>query len=193
MVWLHSPLRRKRNGVWYDLDSNETVDLKDLWLDGQPDGKEFQKCITYNLETGRHADDGCSVKGCFACSWISEPLFKLRGLCKNSEIANEYVLLPNKTYDETVFFLGLGETNILFRKDMNSWLIVKDKLSDLIKGNITTMPTNILGVFQPDKLSNRMPIGTHSWNLTDEECKGNISLKLTGVSISFLVMGHVGF
>ena len=134
---------------------------------------------------GELADDGCSVEACFACSWITEPLFHLRGLCKNSGIASQYVLLPgpNSTFDGIFFFLGLGPTNILFKKETESWLIVADKMVDLITSNGTTAnPKQVLGKFKPDNISNKMPIGKKTWNLTNEECEGQRDLKLTGVS-----------
>ena len=153
------------------------------WYPGQPDGQGFQKCTSFLAKNGTIGDDGCSVEYCFACSWINEPLFHLRGLCKNSEIASQYVLLPYSTYDDMFFFLGLGPTNILYSKEKNSWLIVKDVMFDLIAPNgTTTKPKNILGSFQPDDISNKMPIGKKFWNLKDQECKGIRPLKLTGVS-----------
>ena len=168
--------------------------IENLWMEGQPDGQEYQNCTSFHTKTGLLADDGCSVKSCFACSWDHEPLFRLRGLCKNSEIANQYVLLPESTYNGTLFFLGLGKTNILFLKEKNSWVIVKDLLHNLIKPNYVVNPSEIIGTFQPQYQANEMPIplGSHLWELHDQECrKINETnsylryLKLTGVSINF--------
>ena len=55
---------------------------------------------------------------------------------------------------------------------MNSWLIVEDLLSDLIKKNHTNKPAKIVGIFQPNALSNQIPIGRNLWNLTDTGCQG---------------------
>ena len=158
------------------------ANINKLWYSGQPDGQDYQNCSTYHAETGELADDGCSVEACFACSWINEPLFHLRGLCKNSGIAIQYVLLPDRTFDGMFFFLGLGPTNILFKKETESWLIVADKLVDLITPNGTANPEEVLGKFKPDNISNKMPIGKKTWNLTNGECEGQRDLKLTGVS-----------
>ena len=184
--WLRSPIRKDEIGNWINLNNNDTVkNIKEMWMKGQPDGQDWQACTSFNTTTGKLADDGCSVTSCFACTWDHEPLFKLRGLCKSSKIANQYVLLPEYTYNETLFFLGLGKTNILFVKENNSWVIVKDLLNDLIKPNYVLKPSEIIGSFRTLYQSNQMPIGTHLWELNDPEC--NISrlfpLKLTGVSI----------
>mgnify|MGYP007045158184 CR=1 FL=1 len=67
---------------------------------------------------------------------------------------------------------------------MNSWLIVKDQMDNLIKPDGTKEPSNIIGAFQPNKFGNEIPIGMHLWNLTTEECNGMVHLKLTGVILS---------
>ena len=64
---------------------------------------------------------------------------------------------------------------------MNSWLVVEDRMDYLFQQNmIEQKPTKIVGIFEPERFSNRMPIGMHIWNLTN--CGGIIPLKLTPVS-----------
>ena len=64
---------------------------------------------------------------------------------------------------------------------MNSWLIVEDRVKDLLTPTSTKLPSKIVGMLQPDKDSNQLPVGTHTWNISDPNCNGMIDLKLSGV------------
>ena len=179
-----SPIKKNGSGNLIDQISNKTVHLDhDMWESGQPNGLNLQQCIHFDASTGEFDDESCSLKRCFICKWLREPVFILRGLCKTSEIDEKYVLLPDVTYDDNLFFLGFGNYNILYCKAMNSWLIVKDQMDDLIKPDGTKEPSNIIGAFQPEKFGNQLPIGRHTWNLTTAECNGMVPLKLTGVCL----------
>ena len=93
----------------------------------------------------------------------------------------KFVLLPQESAGGNVFFFGLGETNLVFNKELESWLIVKDFLVELIKPGY--QPSEIVAKFQPDKSSTRiLPVGTNSWHLTDESNKV-VPLKLTHVGV----------
>ena len=179
-----SPIKKNGSGNLIDQISNKTVHLDgDRWKPGQPNGLDLQQCILFDASTGEFDDESCSFKRCFICKWLREPVFFLRGLCKNSEIDEKYVLLPDVTYDDNLFFLGFGDYNILYCKAMNSWLIVKDQMDDLIKPDGTKEPSNIIGAFQPKKYGNQLPIGKHKWNITTAECDGMVPLKLTAVCL----------
>ena len=154
-----------------------------MWEPGQPNGQDLQQCIQFSPSTGKFNDKSCSFKTYFVCKWINESVFVLRGLCKTAEIDEKYVLLPDVTYDGNLFFFGFETTNIIYRKDMNSWLIVMDLLDDLIKPEGLKEPSKIIGAFQPDKFGNQMPIGRHVWNLTTPDCNGMVPLKLTVVGL----------
>ena len=179
-----SPIKKNRFGHLIDQISNETVNLDNMWSSGQPNGQDLQQCIELYISTGKFNDESCALKTCFMCKWYSEPVFVLRGLCKTTEVDEKYVLLPDVTYDDNLFFLGLARTNILYSKEMHSWLIVTDLMSELIKPEGTKIPSTIIGAFQPNKFGNEIPIGMHLWNLTTEECNGMVHLKLTGVILS---------
>ena len=176
-----APINRAQNGTWIDMNTNKLVDMNPLWKTGQPNGREFQNCTGYDLQTSKFLDLDCPLKNCFVCFWKDEPLFHLKGLCKDSQIDMSYVLLPNWTYDDNFVFSGFDTTNIIFSKVNDAWLIVDNKLAEMQKevdSNLT-----ILGKFEPDKFSNQLPIGLKLWELTDEDCRKNVSLKLTVVSI----------
>ena len=129
-----SPIKKNGSGNLIDQISDKTVHLDgDMWEPGEPNGLDLQQCIEFDAMTGEFDDESCSFKTCFICKWINEPVFLLRGLCKTSEIDEKYVLLPDVTYDDSLFFFGFGHYNIIYSKDMNSWLIVTDLMDDLIK------------------------------------------------------------
>ena len=179
MAW--APINRIQNGKWMDMYTNKLIDMNPFWKTGQPNGREFQNCTGYDLQTSKFLDLDCPLKNCFVCFWKDEPLFHLKGLCKDSQIDMSYVLLPNWTYDDNFVFSGFDTTNIIFSKVNDAWLIVDNKLAEMQKevdSNLT-----ILGKFEPDKFSNQLPIGLKLWELTDEDCRKNVSLKLTVVSI----------
>ena len=180
----NSPIFKTTHGKWIDINSNKTVDLEGngMWLKGQPNGQDQENCTAFHVEEGKILDLDCLKHSCYICAWTNEPLFQLRGLCSNSYIDTLYALLPTKTYNESLLFFGLLRNNILYSQQINSWLIVEDKLKDLITPKSTMMPSKVLGVFQPDKYSNQLPVGTHLWNITDPNCKGRMSLKLSSVS-----------
>ena len=180
-----APINRMENEKWIDMNTNKLVDMQPFWKTGQPNGRELQKCAGYNLQTSKFWDVDCPLKYCFVCIWEDEPLFHLKGLCKNSQIDIAYVLLPNWTYDDNFVFSGLDSTNIIFSNVNDSWLIVNDTLAEIqkaVESNLAYKP-KILGKFEPDKFSNQLPIGLKLWELTDEDCRKNVSLKLTVVSI----------
>ena len=165
--------------------TNKLVDMNPFWKTGQPNGRELQKCAGYDLQTSKFWDLDCPLKSCFVCVWEDEPLFHLKGLCKDSQIDMSYVLLPDQTYDDNFVFSGFDTTNIIFSRVHNSWLIVNDTLAEIkkaVESNLAYEP-NVLGKFEPDKFGNQLPIGLKLWELTDEDCRKNVSLKLTVVSI----------
>ena len=181
---LMSPIKKNGSGNLIDQISKKTVHLgSDMWSPGQPNGQDLQQCIEYSTSTGHFNDQSCSSEECFICKWIREPVFVVRGLCKTSDVDEKYVLLPDVTYDDSLFFFGFGDYNIIYSKDMNSWLIVADRMDDLIKPDGSKEPSKIIGAFQPEKFGNQMPIGRHAWNLTTAECIGMVHLKLSGVGL----------
>ena len=159
-----------------------------MWINGQPNGQDLQNCSAFHIVEGKFMDLECFRPSCFICGWTNEPLFQLRGLSSNSNIDTLYALLPTKTYNESLLFWGLLKNNILFSQHMNSWLIVEDKLKDLITPTSTKLPSKILAMFQPDKYSNQLPVGRHLWNITDPNCKGMMSLKLSAVREHLIIM-----
>ena len=131
--------------------------MDDLWRPGQPNGGTFQQCTCYHTEDVNYYDETCYYKSCFVCSWKNEPTFTLRGLCAYTQIDEQYVLLPELSYDGNIYFFGFRYNNILFNKDLGSWIIVEDLTADLFNGK---RPKKIVGIFELDKFEDfQFPIG----------------------------------
>lgn len=169
------------DGSWVDLYTNEAVQTDGMWRSGQPNGEDLEECLSYDAYTGEFVDRACSNEEvlCFTCVWTKEPMYSLRGLCSNANVDTNFNLVPHLTYDKNIFFLGFVRSSILFSNEMKSWLIVEDKQKELFLSN-ATKPTNIIGVYTPDRSGNQLPIGMHSWNITG--CQDQLMLKLTPVS-----------
>ena len=176
----HSPLKKSSNGTWVNYYTNQMVNLDGLWHYGEPNGREFENCSSYS-ETGEYVDVTCEdYLACFVCLWRNEPTFTLRGLCSETTIDRDYVLLPNTTYDQNVLFWGLFKNIILFNRELDARLIVENTMDDLFDSSQIIKPTSIMGTLLYGQDKNQMPIGLHVWNITD--CKGKTFGKLTSVS-----------
>ena len=177
-----APIRRSPNESWINQNNNRIVDMEHLWAHREPNGGDLQKCAGFYSNDCKYYDDQCKSKTCFICAWNDAPVFNLRGLCMNTQVGSQYVLLPEKTFGGNVYFFGIGKNNILFNQDTSSWLIVKNKTKEIFKpGGILTDSLDVVGTFKPDQSNpHLLPVGTHFWNLT-ENCNQVLQLKLTQV------------
>ena len=177
-----APMRRSSNGSWINQNNNEIVKMDHLWDSRSPNGKDLEKCTGFNGNDSKYFDTPCKSKICFICAWKNSPLFKLRGLCTNTQVEKEFVLLPEKTFGGNVFFFGIRKDNILFNQETSSWQIVKNTTEEIFKpGGISTDSLDVIGTYQHDHShALHLPVGTHFWNLT-ERCNKILQLKLTKV------------
>ena len=188
-LYFMAPMRRSSNGSWINQNNNRIVDMEFLWNSRSPNGGDLEKCTGFFADNCEYFDTPCYSKGCFICALKNTPLFTLRGLCTNTQVDNQFVLLPENTFDGNVFFFGFKENNILFNKETSSWLIVKNKYVEIFKpGGISTASLDVVGTFMPDQSnSHYLPVGTHFWNLT-ENCNKVLQLKLTQVRNEITLM-----
>ena len=177
-----APIRRSLNGSWINVNNNEIVDMEDLWNSRSPYGGDLFHCTGFHANTCKYYASTCISKTCFICVWKNTPVFTLRGLCTNTQIDKQFVLLPEKTFDRNVFFFGIGKYNMIFSQETRSWLIVKNSVEEIFKPEgISTVSLDVVGAFKPDQSNaHHLPVGTHSWNLT-ENCNIVAQLKLTQV------------
>ena len=154
-----------------------------MWNSRSPSGGNLFNCTGFHANDCKYYATTCKSKRCFICAWKNTPVFTLRGLCTNTQVDQQFVLLPEKTYGGNVFFFGIEKNNIIYNEETSSWLIVKDTIEEIFKpGGIPTDSLDVVGTFQPDQSNNahHLPVGTNLWNLT-ENCNKVLQLKLTQV------------
>ena len=78
--------------------------MEDLWNSRSPYGEGLFDCTGFHPNTCKYYASTCISKTCFICVWKNTPVFTLRGLCTNTQIDKQFVLLPEKTFDRNVFF-----------------------------------------------------------------------------------------
>ena len=154
-----------------------------LWNSHSPYGEDLNKCTGFFAKDCKYYVTHCKSKTCSICAWTDHPVFNLRGLCPNTQVDEQYVLLPEKTFGGNVLFFGIKNNNILFNQETSSWQIVKNGIKEIFKpGGISTDSLDVVGIFEPDWDNDHyLPVGTHFWNLT-ENCNKVLQLKLTRVS-----------
>ena len=175
-------MRRSSIGSWINQNDIEKVDMEHLMDSWTPNGGDLKECAAFTPKDCKYYDISCQSKTCFICSWQDNPVFNLRGLCTKTQVDNQFVLLPEKTFGGNVFFFGIRNNNILFNQEKNSWLIVTNATKEIFKpGGILTDSLNVVGTFKPDQSNvHHLPVGTNFWNLT-ENCNKVLQLKLTRV------------
>ena len=178
-----APIRKSSNGSWINQIDNRIVDMEHLWNSRSPYGGNLFDCTGFHANDCKYYATTCKSKRCFICAWKNSPLFTLRGLCANTQVDEQFVLLPEKTFGGNVFFFGVGKGNILFNQETSSWIIVKNKAEEIFKpGGISADSLDVIGTYQHDWSHDiHLPVGAHFWNLT-ENCNKVLQLKLTQVT-----------
>ena len=180
-TYFAAPIKRSSNGSWINQNDNKIVDMDHLWNSHSPYGEDLNKCTGFEKDSKYYVTH-CKSKTCSICAWTDHPVFNLRGLCPNTQVDEQYVLLPEKTFGGNVLFFGFKYNNILFNQETSSWQIVKNGIKEIFKpGGISTDSIDVVGTFKPDESNfHHFPVGTHFWNLT-EDCNKVLQLKLTKV------------
>ena len=69
-------------------------------------------------------DHRCTHVDCFMCERESQPLLRLRGLCKDSKLFNLFTPLNHREQGD-FGYLGLSSTNIIYNKTSSLWIAKK--------------------------------------------------------------------
>ena len=165
-------------GLWLDQNTGQPIEFTE-WTQGQPNGRETENCALVNLKI-KQADrmwyDGpCSQPGCTLCSRPSQPILRLRGLCKESKLTNVFTPV-NKGYRGNLGYMGLHTTNIEYNDTTFLWVASKtnDPAVWTWATSTASKGSGLLGTFQ--------------WTVYNDsrECNPNFSymvtLTLTGCS-----------
>ena len=157
-------------GVWLDRTTSQPI-VHTEWTQGQPNGRETENCAEVNLKI-KQADrmwyDGpCSKPVCTLCSRPSQPILRLRGLCKESKLTNVFTPV-NSGYRGNLGYLGLHHTNIEYNDTTFLW--VASKIND---PEVWTWATSTAS-------KGSGLLGTFEWTVYNDsrECNPNFSYKV---------------
>ena len=104
---------KKSNKLQEIVDLNNKFianDMKELLPDFTVfnDGRYFQKCWVIYLKSYEVGDLNCDTsESCITCNFQQKPILRLRGLCENSRIEDEYTPVIKFNYNGTI-----GKTEI---------------------------------------------------------------------------------
>ena len=160
-----------QEGVWKDFYSDIIMLEPDLFLQGEPNGKTIENCLSLSFKLNGWNDVPCANKRSLyncVCSFMEVPILKLRGLCPDSNIDAFYTLYQ----EENLAFYGLQQTTIHYDEQGDCW-----------KAKVVTLPT--VAMIRAEK-GHSMIFGKHIWKIKDDSTSCNESesalkvLKFTG-------------
>ena len=70
--------------------------MENLWGSRSPYGEDFNECTGFFAKDSKYFVQTCKSKNCIICAWKDAPVFNLRGLCTDTQVGSQYVLLPEK-------------------------------------------------------------------------------------------------
>ena len=175
----------KKEGVWLDQNSGEPMEYTE-WIPGQPNGRDSQNCVAVVLAISppdnTWNDASCTDNYCTLCSRPSQPILRLRGLCKESKLSNIFTPV-NTGHMGRLGYIGLEHTNIEYND--TSFLWVASKINN---PEVWTWATSTA-----TKAS--ALLGSYQWTVYNDsrECNPNFSyqvlLTMTGCSKSQFTCG----
>lgn len=105
--WIWIPVK-KTNSLQEIVDLNNKYianSMKELLPDFKvsKEGRHFQKCWVINLKSHHVKDLNCeTLESCITCNFQQKPILRLRGLCENSRIEDEYTPVVKFNYNGTI-------------------------------------------------------------------------------------------
>ena len=165
-----TPLKKVGNHDYHIVSTKEDLPFSKDWPWHQrfesPNGGSEQECISMDHEGME--DKPCNLEMCSFCELKENIAFSLRGLCEESELDDQYLLIPSADLvNNFVTFQGFSQSNIQMTN--NGWEI-KSKIDGKKLGRLQSSA--------PD----RLPIGKYEWELHDPKCNGSRWLKLSKVN-----------
>ena len=159
----------QEEGVWRNSYTNQPMNITD-WGGKEPNGKRTENCARLQMSWDpphQWRDTPCYRHLCFMCERQSQPILRLRGLCKDSFLFNLFT--PVNDGEKGAFgYLGLSSTNINFNTTSNLW--VAKKIDD---PEVWTWATN--GATQASAA-----LGTSEWVVYNDsrKCSADFSYKV---------------
>ena len=149
------------------VDVNHTIAPFVHWNDYEPNGGEYEECISINLKSNNSFNDvNCFRRSCFVCLMTTKKIYSLRGEIPLNIERNYLVSMSGK---ETKI-RGLTETECIWN---NTWYFGSDLKQDTSVGS-SLIP----------------PMGLQSWNnvqiLKFTQCKDKFTCHTQGYCISMM-------
>ena len=148
----------QKHSWYFDGKENERASFLP-WKLGQPNGLDVEKCVVVNIMEGTYEDVACSEEHCNLCTFENQQKFNIRGFEKmirhkrdTLNIDTEYVFLPRRHYNPTMFMLsGYLYSDIIWNVIRNQW-------------SIRNSDTKAIVAF-PKNNGEKISIGKHEWDL----------------------------
>ena len=139
------------------------------WYPGEPNGKTSENCAEVGLKRdGMWNDSPCERTCSTVCFRTSQPILRLRGLCKDSKLKNVFTPV-NTGFRGNLGYIGLQNTNIDFNDTSLLWTAAK-----IDDPEVWTWATSTAS-----KESGLL--GTFDWTVYNDsrQCTPNFSYKVT--------------
>ena len=116
--------------IWTEYYKNKDISVPFApWDDGQPDGMEFQACVTLDISSKGYHDKSCAaVSQCSYCDFSGPSHFYLRGLPNMGPLRldTEYVFVPHGTMvgADHISIAGYIDQFIEYDNKQRTWKII---------------------------------------------------------------------
>ena len=123
------------------------------WMSSQPNGRNIQQCVTFELGINKYSDSNCDSQYCSLCQFEGHVDFQLHGLHEKSVIDRHYNFVPENQESVGLTFFGDRTTKISWIYTENRW-----EISD------TSFNPPMLGYYDLSKPE--VIVGKFTWSLT---------------------------
>ena len=152
------------------------------WGKGEPNGRLFHRCALLRLSSKTFGDRSCSHEVCFWCHFTYKNQFLLRGLGKNTDLDNRYILKQSK-FNDKIVLQGVSKGMLLFDPDESTWVVYNRSRVNL---NSTLKPNQKLAKLWHEYDQKELPVGLNKWYLKNKHGFQERLLKFSKVWFIFL-------
>ena len=143
--WL--PYRLNRDGVWTNDYTSQPINFT-YWGNNQvPNDANVGSCVYSETGGGTWNVHGPPCNGyggmCSICEKPSQPMIRLRGLCRDSALQNLFT--PVNDEKSRLNYIGLSQTNIVYNDSTYLWVASNMGYSDVVATNKASLASGLLG------------------------------------------------
>ncbi|TRY78459.1 hypothetical protein TCAL_11687 [Tigriopus californicus] len=138
-------------------------EMKEVWKFGEPNGGRLESCAELT-DHDEWNDMPCSgdSKSCTSCYFKKRPLLKLRGLCRDTNFDQQYIITTNYINGKPVI-KGYFRTVI-------SWSRGIDGTHQEGRWELTSLINNASKAVLQSKSNTMYPIGRQVWTIENDVC-----------------------